>query len=254
MGIGEKIFFLYFIRMRIFITTFIFLIIACTAFAESYSVYKPDNFNTSKPNDPDERVLFILDFSQSMTEEIGGEKKVDLMLKTMAKILPTINKNTWVGLRVYGHRMGFTQYDACKASKLAVPITASSGASIQESLSKTKPHGMTPITFSLKKAVESDFTGYSGQKHIILLTDGGENCDESPCVWAMELIKTRKDVKIDVIAFNISEKDDLDQLQCTALVTTGKFYSARTAAELARSLQNSINHKKQVEAKIIPNS
>ena len=63
----------------------------------------------------------------------------------------------------------------------------------------------------------------------------------------------RKDVKIDVIAFNINDEDDLAQLQCTSLVTGGKFYTANTAAELAKSLQNSTNVSKEVEAKIIPN-
>lgn len=217
---------------------------------EPYNVYKPNEF---KVQNNGERLLFILDFSNSMEEKIQGERKIDLMLKTMTEILPTIDKNTWVGLRVYGHRMGFTQYDACKASTLAVPIAPASGTQIQAKLAKTNPRGMTPITYSLKQAVDKDYFGYSGKKHIILLTDGGENCDESPCVWAMELVKTRKDVKIDVIAFNISNKDDLDQLQCTALVTAGKFHTARTAAELAKSLQNSLDRKKQVDAKIIQN-
>jgi Ca-activated chloride channel family protein len=218
-----------------------------------YNVYKPGEFGQNKFENVDEKVLFILDFSNSMSEEIQGEKKIDLMLNTMAQILPSINKKTWVGLRVYGHRMGFTQYDSCKASSLLVPIMPASSGQIQAKLVKTNPRGMTPITFSLKKAVESDFAGFDGQKHIILLTDGGENCDESPCEWAMELIKTRKDVKIDVIAFNISNKDDLDQLQCTALVTTGKFYTANTSGELVKSLQKSLNINKKVEAKIILN-
>lgn len=69
----------------------------------------------------------------------------------------------------------------------------------------------------------------------------------------MELIKVRKDVKIDVIAFNINDEDDLEQLECTSLVTSGKFYSANTAAELARSLNNSLNMKKEVQARIVPN-
>lgn len=221
--------------------------------AVSYNVYKPNEFNQTRFDAPDEKILFILDFSQSMTEEIDGKEKVELMLDTMAQILPYINQKAWVGLRVYGHKMGFTQYDACKASSLLVPVTPASSDQIQLKLSKTHPRGMTPITYSLKKAVDSDFIGFNGKKHIILLTDGGENCDESPCTWAMEFIKTRKDVKIDVIAFNISDKDDLDQLQCTALVTTGKFYTANTSADLVKSLQKSLNIHKQVEAKIIQN-
>lgn len=236
--------------MRNIILLLFLSFISLAVYAEQYNIYKPNNYSLESAH---ERVLFILDFSESMTEEIVGGKKVDLMLKTMAQILPTINKNTWVGLRVYGNRFGFTQYDACKASSLLVPISQGSEPLIQEKLAKTHPRGMTPITYSLKKAVDSDFIGYVGLKHIILLTDGGENCDESPCTWVMELVKTRKDVKIDVIAFNINDKDDLDQLNCTALVTTGKFYSAKTAAELTRSLQNSLNSKKQVNAVIVPN-
>lgn len=233
----------------------ILMLFVCSsvAWAESYNVYKPDDFGPNQFKNVDEKVLFIMDFSQSMNEDLKGDKKVDLMLKTMSQILPAINKKTWVGLRVYGNRIGLTQYDACRASSLLVPIAPASAWQIQTKLEKTHPRGMTPITYSLKKAVESDFLGFDGQKHIILLTDGGENCDESPCTWAMELIKTRKDVKIDVIAFNISNKDDLDQLQCTALVTTGKFHTAKTAAELVKSLQKSLNIHKQVGAKIITN-
>lgn len=239
--------------MKKIMIIFMFFVCSSATWAESYNVYKPGEFGPNKFKDVDEKVLFILDFSQSMNEDLDGDKKVELMLKTMSQILPSINKKTQVGLRVYGNRIGITQYDACRASSLLVPIASETAWQIQAKLEKTHPRGMTPITYSLKKAVESDFLGFDGQKHIVLLTDGGENCDESPCTWAMELIKTRKDVKIDVIAFNISDKDDLDQLQCTALVTTGKFYTAKTAAELAKSLQKSLNIHKQVGAKIIIN-
>lgn len=239
--------------MKNFLYILIIFVCANIALAGNYNVYQPNQFGHNKFDNPDEKILFIMDFSGSMTEKLGKKRKVDMMLETMAQILPSINKRTWVGLRVYGHKNGLTAYDACKASSLLVPITPASADAIEMKLAKTSPKGMTPITYSLTKAVESDFLGFNGQKHIILLTDGGENCDESPCVWAMELIKLRKDVKIDVIAFNISDKEDLDQLQCTALVTSGKFYTAQTAADLVDSMKKSLNTRKQVEAKIIPN-
>ena len=93
---------------------------------------------------------------------------------------------------------------------------------------------------------------FSEPKHIILLTDGGENCDESPCTWAINLIKQRKDVKIDVIAFNVEGDEDLDQLKCTSAVTSGKFFNPKTYAQLMNSLENSLNITKEVEAQIIP--
>lgn len=222
------------------------------AFAGSYGVYTPDNYSADDVQE-DERILFILDFSNSMSEYLDGRRKVDLMIDTMKSLLPNMNKNISVGLRVYGHRMGLTPFEACRASTLVSPIAVANGINIRNSLLDIKPRGMTPITYSLKQAVKNDFLGFTGKKHIILLTDGGENCDESPCSYVLELIKVRKDVKIDVIAFNIDDEDDLSQLECTSLVTSGKFYNANTAAELARSLNNSVNSVKTVEARIIEN-
>ncbi len=229
----------------------ILLILSCLpALAGTYNVHRPDDLPEMQE---DERVLFILDFSNSMTEYLEGRRKVDLMIDTMKSILPNLNPNIAVGLRIYGHKMGFTPFEACRASMLVSPIAVSNGINIRNSLLDIKPRGMTPITYSLKQAVKNDFRGFSGKKHIILLSDGGENCDESPCTYVLELIKVRKDVTIDVIAFNIDNEDDLSQLECTSLVTSGKFYNAKTAAQLARSLNNSVSSIKQVEAKIIAN-
>lgn len=224
------------------------ILINLPVIADNYNVYR----NGSSPDiRENERVLFILDFSNSMSEYLDGKRKVDLMIDTMRNLLPKLNPNIYVGLRVYGHRMGFTPYEACRASSLISPIELNNGIGISLALQSVKPRGMTPITYSLKQAIKNDFLGYVGKKHIILLTDGGENCDESPCKYVMELIKIRKDVMIDVIAFNVDDDDDLSQLECTSMVTSGKFYNAQTAAELANSLNNSVSAMKEVEAKII---
>lgn len=228
-------------------------IVVLPAVSSQYGVYSPESYdkNFSANINPDERILFILDLSNSMTEALEGSTKFDLMLQTMQKILPKINPNAWVGLRVYGHKMGFTPVEACRASKLITPISTNSAPDIEYALSASKPKGMTPITYSLKQAIKYDFMGFNGKKHIILMTDGGENCDESPCTFVMNLIKIRRDVRIDVIAFNVSDSDDLEQLECTALVTSGKFYNAKTAAELFNGFNNSIGEIKNVEATII---
>ena len=227
------------------------LILLCLpVMAANYNVYTPSNYSAEKVN-TNEKLLFILDFSNSMNEYLEGRRKVDLMIDTMRSILPNLSKNISVGLRVYGHRTGFTPIDSCRASSLVVPMSYGNTLGIQNSLNHLRPRGMTPITYSLKQAVKYDFMGFSGKKHIILLTDGGENCDESPCKYVMELIKLRKDINIDVIAFNINDKDDLEQLECTSLVTGGKFYNAQTSAQLINSLNNTVNSFKNVEAKIM---
>ena len=236
--------------MKGLLSIFLFLVLAIPVIASGYNVHMPDDLPELGD---EERVLFILDFSNSMSEYVEGRRKVDLMIDTMKSILPNLPRNMSVGLRVYGHRMGFTPFEACRASTLINPVSPANGINIRNSLLDIKPRGMTPITYSLKQAVKKDFLGYNGKKHIILLTDGGENCDESPCSYVLDLIKVRKDVTIDVIAFNINDEDDLSQLECTSLVTSGKFYNAKTAAELARSLNSSVNSVKKVEARIIEN-
>ncbi len=228
---------------------FLFVFLILPVFASDYNVYRSDNY--SADIGPKERVLFILDFSNSMNEFLEGKRKVDLMVETMHSILPKISPDTSIGLRVYGQKMGFTAIDACRASTLIEPIGYGNINNINNSLNRLYPRGMTPITYSLKQAVKYDFLGFAGKKHIILLTDGGENCDESPCKYVMELIKIRKDISIDVIAFNVDDQEDLAQLECTSLVTSGKFYNAQTAAELVNSLNNSVNSIKKVEAKLI---
>ena len=201
-----------------------------------------------------EKTLFILDFSNSMNEYLNSERKIDSMLSTMQNLLNKISPQKEVGMRAYGYRIGITPYDACKASKLMIPITKGGNFLIKKQLENMKAMGMTPITNSLKLALNNDFKGFLGQKHIILLTDGGENCNESPCTFITKNLKYYTNLKIDVIAYDLKNKDDISQLQCVAFATKGQFYQSNTTAELAKSLNNSINAHKEVEAKIIDNN
>lgn len=240
-------------KITLFIISFLFVLSLGYCFAEDaqFNRYSPNNLPKETLKSPKEKILFIVDFSNSMNELLGNQRKIDVALDTMYDILPQINKNTWVGLRVYGHKNGFTPIQSCTASELIAPMTQNNSQEIMNRLAKVHATGWTPITYSLKQAVNMDFVGVQGPKRIILLSDGGENCDESPCDYAIELMKYRDDIKIDVIAFTISDNDANDQLKCAALMTSGRFYSANTAAQLANSLMDSLNMEKEVQGVII---
>lgn len=213
----------------------------------AYEVYTPDNFNYEESGD---KLLFVVDFSNSMSEYLEHKTKVNHVKEMMSYILPQISPSTQVGVRVYGHTCNLIAYNACRSSELVIPMGLNNRAKISSEMHRLRPRGMTPITYSLKQAVKKDLKDFDGIKHIILLTDGGENCDESPCDYSIELMKKRRDIKIDVIAFNVKDDDDLAQLKCTADVTGGNFTEADTRAELFRSMENFILPHKRVEASI----
>lgn len=220
----------------------------------SYKIYTPQTFGEVATNvqkaRQDEQILFIVDFSNSMNDYIAGVPKVDLARSTLAEILPKIPPNVKTGLRVYGHKAGFTYYQGCQASNLTVPLACNNYQQIMGSLYQTNAIGWTPITYSLKQAINNDFKNTNGKKHIILLTDGGENCDESPCTYAINLMKTRDDVVIDVIAFDVHDVEANNQLRCTALTTSGKFLNANSADDLANSLFETLGISKDVKGSI----
>ncbi len=238
-----------------------FILIAITTLITSASVYAGSNFTYSTPDaykytpesndDGKEKILFIVDFSNSMNERLGYRTKLDVALSTLRETLPMIPSGTPVGLRVYGHKTGFTPKQSCSASQLVAPIQPNNAVNIYSRLNSINAVGWTPITYSLKQAAFFDFGDTSSRKRIILLSDGGENCDESPCDFVIELMKYRDDIRIDVIALAVGDQSANNQLKCVALVTSGKFYNANTASELKNSLEDTLNLQKEVQGKII---
>ena len=216
-----------------------------------YKVYSPKEFSPQKINTEDEKIIFLVDFSNSMNEYLGEKRKIEVALKALYEILPKIPKNAQIGLRIYGHRGGVTPVDACMASKLVVPIDKNNFKKIYKELERIAPIGMTPITYSIKQSLKNDFGLWQGKKRIIILTDGGETCDESPCSYSLKVIQQRDDVQIDVIAFSVNDINAMDQLRCAALVTNGKFYNADTYANLVNSLNDTFKTEKSVEGVII---
>lgn len=243
-------------KIKLIISLIISLCLTSFAFAKQNFTYSTPqtykNYGVDRVNDTRERVLFIVDFSNSMNERLGSSTKLKTAISVMQDILQNIPQSTSVGLRVYGHRTGFTPRQSCSASDLLSPIQTENTANVYSKLKSIDAVGWTPITYSLKQAAFNDFgTDTETKKRIILISDGGENCDESPCDFIINLMKIRDDIRIDVIALAIGDDDANNQLKCVALVTSGKFYTANTASELKKSLEDSLNLQKEVQAEIV---
>jgi hypothetical protein len=200
-----------------------------------------------------QNVLIILDASYSMEEQIFGERKIDIAKRVVDRTVRSIPQGTRVGLRVYGHKIGLMGIYPCRKTELLVPMEFNTGQAIISKLRNIKPTGQTPITYSIKTAVQNDFNGLNGPKRIILVSDGMETCDGNPCEFAVDMVRKGIDFKIDVVGFALKDPAAINQLKCVALSTGGKFYTADTEAALAKSLQKSFQVKKSVEGRILFN-
>ena len=195
-------------------------------------------------------VLLVFDASGSMEEKIKGETKIHIAKRVLEDVLQKADSDVNIGLRVYGSGKptGSPSLD-CTDSKLLVFPGTNNRRSIISEVYKILPFGFTPITFSLSQAVR-DLSPYEGEKSIILISDGLETCGGDPCELAHNVDAQNIDIKIDVVGFGIRDDWEAEeQLMCIALNTHGRYYSADSAEELTRGLQETIN--KVVTGKLI---
>ena len=231
----------------------------CVEALENYSYRDMNSKNdvSLKNSDKDAEVLFIVDFSGSMNEKMGYTPKAYLAIDAIRSILEEANQETSIGLRIFGvsdkelvrrtsDGLVFNKQNICTASQLLLPIAKYNAENVSDKLSRINPNGGTPIGYSLRQAVNSDFSHGNNLKHIILVTDGGENCGDDPCIFITNLMRTRSDIKIDVIAITV-DSNAYSQLNCLALKTNGKYYSVNNPEDFKISFKqafNSVSHVK----------
>ncbi len=225
--------------------------------------YNTWNNSNLKVDNNNEEVLFIVDYSNSMNGRIGYTSKLILTIDSLREILNKIDPSVKIGLRIFGFsENNYTSIDMhsnfekeiCFATKLVVPILENNNETILNELNRYSTRGATPIGLSLRQAVKYDFSPDAKLKHIILITDGGETCGDNPCAFIRELMRTRNDIKIDVIGITLQE-NQYSQLQCLAQSANGKFYTIDNVDDFDTAFSNVVSlkpHKEQSPPKMLP--
>lgn len=174
-----------------------------------------------------EAIELLVDYSGSMDRWIKVAKE------TLVYILPKIPDSSAVALRVFGEGASLTSFsyiDACKASRLAVYFKKNNESKVIKALEEAKIGGATPIEFALQQTVTKDLKGVNiltsdnkpavvQRKKIILVTDGGETCGGDPCAYIRSILKSHKDLQIDVVQLGSD-----NSLRCLPTATGGTFY------------------------------
>ena len=188
------------------------------------------------PND--HNALLIFDASYSMLRRVAnGVSRFQLARQSVNDTIDLFPDKAEIALRLYGSMTQAQRMD-CTDTLLKVPFAPASQnrAIIKSALADTHARGVTPIAFALKQAAE-DFPGNASERIIVLLSDGGEDCNGDPCATAAVLHS--QGFVINTIGL-LTDPVGYRQLQCIARVGGGQFFNVPTALQLTDQLMQAM--------------
>ncbi|MEW5899960.1 MAG: hypothetical protein AB1715_00690 [Acidobacteriota bacterium] len=195
-------------------------------------------FEKGEEREATKNVELILDASNSMWGQIGGEAKIAIARRVLAQIIEGLPDSLNVGLRVYGHRYGLNDKRACQDTELLVSIAPLNKAQLIDTINKIKLMGKTPLVYSVLEAIKDFETIKNGS--IILITDGIESCGGDIYSIGPALRSAGLELRVNIVGFDIKEADARRELEAIAESTEGRYLDARDAKELLSSLEQTL--------------
>lgn len=180
---------------------------------------------------PDATII-VLDGSGSMWGQIDGTTKIEIAREVLTDILHDWSPDTEIGLFAYGHRREADCSDIEELQALSSP----DDAAIADLVKTVTPTGKTPLTEAVRVAA-GELVSRSGNRSIILLTDGLETCSGDPCALGRELAEADLGLTTHVIGFDLADADTT-ALQCLAAETGGQYFDAADADGLRDALSS----------------
>ncbi|WP_417496705.1 vWA domain-containing protein [Maricaulis sp.] len=186
---------------------------------------------------PQDAVGVILDASGSMLQRIGSERRIEIARQTLAHLVSdTIPAGTGFALRVFGHR----ETDSCRTD-LEIPLgpLVPDAASAVISNVNAMNLARTPLGHSIALAGD-DLGAATGQRILILLTDGEETCDGDPAAAIQSLRDRGWDIRVNIVGFAIDDADLEAEFRAWAALGNGDYFTAGDGAELEAALSQAI--------------
>jgi len=197
----------------------------------------------------DNKTLLILDYSLSMWSHVEGKPRYQVMRDVINENLPPLDGKLSLGLIGYGHRMA----NSCSDHKVLIEPDTLNATTFRTKLNRLKPNGRAPLARSMSMASKA-LGETSPTGHIIVVTDGRDNCSGDPCTQARLIHEANANVKIHVIAFSASQADT-KKLSCINLQTKGEFFSVTNKATLSQAVKATLAlAAKQTPLKITPDA
>jgi hypothetical protein len=181
---------------------------------------------------PGGAIEIILDASGSMLQKLGSQRRIDIAKQTLTKLTSaTIPAGTPFAFRVFGREV-----DSCQTD-LDVPLGPLNPAAVGQRISAlvARNGAKTPIGASLDKAAD-DLKGATGEKLIVLVTDGEETCGGDPAAAIDRLRKAGVTTRVSIVGFALEDDKLASTFRRWADAGGGAFFDAKDAAGLDKSL------------------
>jgi len=190
------------------------------------------------------QIELILDCSGSMTLDAGGRPRMTVAKAALSRIIEELPDNVRVALRFYGHRIEDGRPGACEDSELVVPFGPVDKPAVLAKVRDVKPVGTTPIAWTLCQ-LTNDFAGLLGDKVVVLVTDGREECKGDLGGAIRDVRAAGIDLRLEIVGFALNDRTAADrkakkELESIAAATGGAFHDAKNAQSLDLALQASL--------------
>lgn len=211
-------------------------LLAVALVAMTTLVAVPASAAEGEDDKPVGRLMLVLDSSGSMSELTGdGRTRIDAAKDALRAVVNQLPDEQPVGMRVFGAtqptRAGAELY--CSDSQNVAPVATDNRDDLSAAIDAYEPYGETPIAFALQEAGKD--LGETGQRSIVLVSDGIATCEPDPCVVAEQLRAGGVDVRIDVVGLNVDAAARAS-LECVASAGGGTYYDATDTASLIDGL------------------
>jgi len=179
-----------------------------------------------------DKAMLILDSSRSMWGQIDGVNKVVHARGALERFFKQQQGAFRLGLMAYGHQ----EQASCDDFAVLNEIGDIDGNAYAAAVNNIAPKGSTPIAAALDAAAD-EMARETGRQHIILLSDGLDNCEGDPCARARRLAQSVPQMTLHAIAFDKAGKaDELQALACVAEPSGGLFKFVSNREELDSAL------------------
>src|SRR5699024_3188470 len=166
--------------------------------------------------------------------------RIEAARQALHSVVDSLEDHQDVGLRVFaGEITDGDAPEACEDSKLAVEIGSDNRSELTEAIDEYEAIGArTPLAYALEQAAGD--LGDEGNRTIVLVSDGEENCAPDPCEAAEAIAEEGIDLAIHTVGFQIEDDEAAEareQLQCIADAGGGQYHDASDAETLTHTLE-----------------